>query len=87
MWLLIIEFSKKNKGKNADKAKQVEQTSVFALQMCAETTQASRGKYKETSENPEWSGRSTRLQLSPLHCAVVFCWLWVGVWGGAVDPS
>lgn len=39
-WLIISEFSKKEKGgkKNPDKAKQVEQTSVFALQMCAETT-------------------------------------------------
>lgn len=43
-----VNFQKKKRGKkNPDKAKQVEQTSVFALQMCAETTRrALQGKIK-----------------------------------------
>lgn len=46
-----VNFQKKKRGKKKpDKAKQVEQTSVFALQMCAETTRrALQGKMKRES--------------------------------------
>lgn len=59
-----MNFQKeKTKTITPDKAKQVEQTSVFAL---LKQHGASQGKHKETWENPWWSGRLTRLQLSPL---------------------
>lgn len=85
-WIFKKKEKREEKKKNPGKAKQVEQTSVFALQMCAETTRASKGKHKETSENPWWSGCFTRLQMSPL-IVLLFSVGYGWVRGGVVDPS